>query len=170
MGFNQMGGIKVISGFKLGGKNQLDVRATMDTISDRDDLVTGGNAPEGLRVYVKETKKLYVYNGTSWNVVGGAEVFTGATTEQDGTSGSVPAPAKEDKDKFLRADGVWALPSAEGGVGSLTDLGVTASAAELNYMTGVTSSVQDQINTLSADKLSVDTVWGAESLPLPSFD
>ena len=166
----QLSGISVASGFALTGVKPLDVREILDTLSDRDELVTLGMCPEGLRVYVKETKKLYVYNGTSWNVVGGAEVFTGATTERDGTSGSVPAPAKEDKDKFLRADGVWALPSVEGGVGSLTDLGVTASAAELNYMTGVTSSVQDQINTLSADKMSVDTAWGAESLPLPSFD
>ena len=166
----QLSGISVASGFALQGAKPLDVREILDTLSDRDELVTSSICPEGLRVYVKETKKLYIYNGTSWNVVGGAEVFTGATTEQDGTSGSVPAPAKEDKDKFLRADGVWALPSVEGGVGSLTDLGVTASAAELNYMTGVTSSVQDQINTLSADKMSVDTAWGAESLPLPSFD
>lgn len=166
----QLSGISVASGFALQGAKPLDVREILDTLSDRDELVTLGMCPEGFRVYVKETKKLYVYNGTSWNVVGGVEVFTGATTEQDGTSGSVPAPAKEDKDKFLRADGVWALPSVEGGVGSLTDLGVTASAAELNYMTGVTSSVQDQINTLSADKMSVDTAWGAESSPLPSFD
>ena len=166
----QLSGISVASGFALAGAKPLDVREILDTLSDRDELVTLGMCPEGFRIYVKETKKLYVYNGTSWNVVGGAEVFTGATTEQDGTSGSVPAPAKEDKDKFLRADGVWALPSVEGGVGSLTDLGVTASAAELNYMTGVTSSVQDQINTLSADKMSVDTAWGAESSPLPSFD
>lgn len=166
----QLSGISVASGFALQGVKPLDVREILDTLSDRDELVTLGMCPEGFRIYVKETKKLYVYNGTSWNVVGGAEVFTGATTERDGTSGSVPAPAKEDKDKFLRADGVWALPSVEGGVGSLTDLGVTASAAELNYMTGVTSSVQDQINTLSADKMSVDTAWGAESSPLPSFD
>lgn len=166
----QLSGISVAAGFALKGQKPLDAREILDTIEDRDALVTNFMCPEGFRVYVKETKKLYVYNGTSWNVVGGAEVFTGATTEQDGTSGSVPAPAKEDKDKFLRADGVWALPSVEGGVGSLTDLGVTASAAELNYMTGVTSSVQDQINMLSADKMSVDTAWGAESLPLPSFD
>ena len=33
-----------------------------------------------------------------------------------------------------------------GGVGSLTDLGVTATAAELNYVDGVTSNIQTQLN------------------------
>lgn len=36
--------------------------------------------------------------------------------------------------------------TGSGGVGSLTDLGVTATAAELNYVDGVTSNIQTQLN------------------------
>lgn len=39
---------------------------------------------------------------------------------------------------------------ALGSATTLTDLGVTATAAELNYMSGVTSSVQTQLNTKAA--------------------
>lgn len=172
MAFSQMSGIKVATGFKLGGKNPLDVRQIMDTINDRDELVTAGACPEGLTVYVKETKKLYVYNGVSWSVVGGSsDVMTGATSESDGTAGLVPAPKKEDANKFLRADGVWALPTVEGGgVGSLVDLGVSASAEELNMLEGAESNIQNQINSINQDKIVVDSEWGSTSTPLPSFE
>lgn len=171
MGFSSLNGIRTSSGFKLQSKSMLDVRESLDTINDRDELVTLGAAPEGLRVYVKETKKIYVYNGASWTVVGGGDVMIGATNEADGESGLVPQPKKEDMNKFLRADGTWALPTVEGGgVGSLTDLGVTATAEELNYLSGVTSNVQTQINSLDGDKIEVDTTWGTESSPLPTFE
>ena len=57
-----------------------------------------------------------------------------------------------------------------GGIGSLEDLGITATAEELNYMSGVTSSVQTQINSLSTDKVDVDRTWGGETTALPSFE
>ncbi|MDZ7906712.1 MAG: hypothetical protein U5N55_13805 [Cypionkella sp.] len=42
---------------------------------------------------------------------------------------------------FLRADGTWAAPAGGGGgIGTLADLGVTATAAELNAMDGVTAA------------------------------
>lgn len=164
MGFNQMGGIKLAMGFKISGKNLVDVRSAVDTLNDRDELVTVGACPEGLRVYVKETKTIYVYNGTGWNSLGVAEVFTGATSESDGVAGLVPAPKKEDVNKFLRADGTWAIPTAEGGAGSLEDLGVTATAAELNYVHGVTSSIQDQLD----ETVVVDSEWGGESSAIPN--
>lgn len=172
MSFSQMQGIKVAMGFKLGGLSSLDARQIMDTINDRDDLVTSGVCPEGLTVYVKETKKLYIYNGTSWTVVGGSsDVMTGATSESDGTAGLVPAPKKEDVNKFLRADGVWALPTVEGGgVGSLVDLGVNASADEINMLEGAESNIQNQIDSINQDKIVVDSEWGSTSTPLPSFE
>lgn len=40
--------------------------------------------------------------------------------------------------------------SGSSGVTSLTDLGVSATAAELNYMSGVTSNVQTQLNSKAA--------------------
>lgn len=47
-----------------------------------------------------------------------------------------------------RADSAYSL--AEGKADSLSDLGVTATAAELNYVDGVTSNIQTQLNGKSA--------------------
>ena len=38
-------------------------------------------------------------------------VFTGATADAAGSTGLVPAPAKGDQAKFLRADGTWVVPT-----------------------------------------------------------
>ena len=40
--------------------------------------------------------------------------MTGATGQDAGTGGTVPAPAAGDNAKFLRGDGAWATPSASG--------------------------------------------------------
>lgn len=40
--------------------------------------------------------------------------MTGATGQDAGTGGTVPAPAAGDNAKFLRGDGAWATPSAGG--------------------------------------------------------
>ena len=52
--------------------------------------------------------------------------FTGATANQGGASGFVPAPDAGDDEKFLRGDGQWAVP--EGGGGFI--LGSTSSTVE----------------------------------------
>lgn len=44
--------------------------------------------------------------------------FTGATSQQAGTHGLVPAPAVADKDKFLKGDGTW----GEAGGGNVDDV------------------------------------------------
>ena len=36
--------------------------------------------------------------------------FTGATSESNGIKGIVPAPSSSDRNKFLKADGTWAIP------------------------------------------------------------
>ena len=41
-----------------------------------------------------------------------ADVFTGATTTSDGTSGLVPAPTSADKDSYLKGDGTWSKSEA----------------------------------------------------------
>ncbi len=115
-----------------------------------------------------------------------------ASAEAGGKAGLVPAPAMGDQGKFLTGAGTWSEIT-------LASFGVTASAAELNYMTGVTSSVQDQLNgkaaeghkhvmadvtdlqaamDLKADKTQLPTVmltvvdgWGGETTALPeSFE
>lgn len=71
----------------------------------------------------------------------GHSAFKGATGTVAGGTGFVPAPAIGEQDKFLRGDGTWQPISL-----TLSVLGVTASAAELNHMKGVTSAVQTQLN------------------------
>lgn len=112
-------------------------------------------------------------------------VMTGASSEAEGASGLVPAPAMGDENKVLTGAGTWSSIT-------LATFGITASAAELNYMTGVTSNVQTQLDgkaaavhthaisditdlqttldSLEAAALTVDTSWGGESTALPAFD
>lgn len=100
--------------------------------------------------------------------------FKGATTSAAGTAGYVPAPTAGAANRYFRSDGTWTVPpntnttytltksgstiTLEGSDGSssevtdanttytLSSFGVTATAAELNYMDGVTSNVQTQLN------------------------
>ena len=78
--------------------------------------------------------------------------MTAATSSAAGKAGLVPAPAAGAQSKFLRGDATWQSIS-------LSTLGVTASATELNkldglatsktelgYLDGVTSNVQTQLN------------------------
>ena len=57
-------GIKINTGFDLGAELPLDSRMRKATIAERDALVTGGLAYEGLEVYCLDTKLKYRYNGT----------------------------------------------------------------------------------------------------------
>ena len=100
MSFADKKGIVVASGFKLQAETMLDVRQQVDTIADRDELVTINAATPGLRVYVKATKKSYVYNGTSWD-----ELTTGAAYVHPTGDGNhhVPATGTSNNGKVLMA-------------------------------------------------------------------
>ena len=89
-------------------------------------------------------------NGTSINVPISAEgtysEFEGATDSENGTFGLVPAPKAGDQNKVLSGAGTWVdAPPAD-----LEAAGITATAEELNYMTGVTSGVQAQLDGKAA--------------------
>ena len=104
--------------------------------------------------------------------------FKGATTSAAGTAGYVPAPTAGAANRYFRSDGTWTVPpntnttytltksgstitlnGSDGSETSVTDsnttyslssFGVTATATELNYMDGVTSNVQTQLNGKAA--------------------
>ena len=63
------------------------------------------------------------------------------------------------------------LPIANGGTGATTaanalkNLGLTATAAELNYVDGVTSSIQTQLNTLDSNIDKIDIFNTGTSIP-----
>lgn len=108
--------------------------------------------------------------------------FKGATTSAAGTAGYVPAPTAGAADRYFRSDGTWTVPpntnttytltksgstitlnGSDGSETSVTDsnttyslssFGVTATATELNYMDGVTSNVQTQLNSKAASSHS----------------
>ncbi len=89
-------------------------------------------------------------NGSSVNVPISAEgtysEFEGATDTENGTFGLVPAPKAGDQNKVLSGAGTWVdAPPAD-----LEAAGITATAEELNYMTGVTSGVQAQLDAKAA--------------------
>ena len=70
MGFSSKTGISLASGFKYQAESPLDLRRVVDTIADRDELVTIKAAWEGMHVYVKADKKTYEYRGGStWTPV-----------------------------------------------------------------------------------------------------
>lgn len=61
--FENMKGISVASGFKLQAEAALDPRLTVQSLAERDELVTGNGAYEGMSVYVKDNKKTYQLQG-----------------------------------------------------------------------------------------------------------
>lgn len=103
-----------------------------------------------------------------------------------GGTGLVPAPATGTANRYLRSDGTWQVPpdnntnttyslskngstitltGSDGSTTSVTDsnttyslssFGVNASAAELNYVKGVTSSIQTQLNSKAASSHNHD--------------
>ena len=104
----------------------------------------------------------------------------GASSNAAGHAGLVPAPAAGASNRYLRSDGTWSVPpdnntnttyslskngstitltGSDGSKTSVTDsnttyslssFGVNASATELNYVKGVTSSIQTQLNSKAA--------------------
>lgn len=51
--------------------------------------------------------------------------FEGATFQQDGSAGLVPAPAVADRDKFLKGDGTWRKASTVDDLNDLSDVNLS---------------------------------------------
>lgn len=69
MSFADKKGITVTAGFKLQADSLLDVRGCVETIAERNELVTINAATAGLRVFVKEDHQNYVYDGETWQLM-----------------------------------------------------------------------------------------------------
>lgn len=61
--------ILVNTGFLVGSESPIDEKAKVQTLADRDQLVTDGLAYESLRTYVVDEKKWYEFDGTDWKEV-----------------------------------------------------------------------------------------------------
>ena len=89
----------------------------------------------------------------------GVVQLTNSTSSTSTTTAATPSSVKSAYDLAntantaagnaqTRADAAYTL--AEGKVDSLSDLGITATATELNYVDGVTSNIQTQLNAKAA--------------------
>lgn len=76
-----------------------------------------------------------------WNGTAFEELYPKTITSQIAASGTPSSST------FLRGDGQWATPLD---TTTLTGLGITATAAELNFVDDVTSNVQTQLNGKAA--------------------
>ena len=61
--------ILVNTGFLVGSESPIDGKAKVQTLADKDQLVTDGLAYESLRTYVVDEKKWYEFDGTDWKEV-----------------------------------------------------------------------------------------------------
>lgn len=145
MNMNNLPGVDILSGFKMRSSQPLDSRQIVETIPDRNSLVTDNQAYAGLRVFVKAVKKSYIYNGETWDEIPNAvsiaqamEIFTGPDLDTDtpGTKGLVPAPTTSDDGKFLGVYGWASIPNV-----SNTKAGLMTSA-----MLSKLNSIQNDAN------------------------
>lgn len=103
MSFAEKNGIAVASGFKLQAEAPIDARFSVDTIAERDELVTIHAAYEGLGVYVKATKTKYTWNGTGWDEApkgNMADNLSGYVKKEDGKGLSSNDYTDEEKEKL----------------------------------------------------------------------
>ena len=172
MAFADKKGINLASPFKLQAEELLDVRQQVNSITERNELVTLHAATAGLRVYVKADKCSYVYNGSGWDKIatsvynhptGDGNLHVPATgtshNNQVLTAGSTAGSIAW---KAITASMITDLPKY-----SLSSFGITASADELNYMKGVTSAVQTQLDekaTKDHTHGEANLTWGGKNI------
>jgi hypothetical protein len=110
MAFADKKGIALAGGFKLQAESPLDARQQVDTIEERDELVTLHAAWEGMQVYVKADKKTYEYHGAD----GWSATVTGVAYVHPTTAGNKHIPAGGAAGNILgyAADGTakWLAP------------------------------------------------------------
>lgn len=146
MSFADKKGITVASGFKLQAGSLLDAREQVDTLAERDELVRINAVTEGLTVYVKDTKTLYVYNGEGWDELSKGQGYVHPDSPgykhipAGGTVGQVlkNKAAGEAEWATLSASDVSAIPASEkgnaNGVASLDETGKVPAAQLPSYV------------------------------------
>lgn len=139
--------------------NKTDVDAALAGKVNTSDLVDPGNGTISL------IQGGVVKGSFTMNQSGNAEInldnnnptyypMVAASATEDGKGGLVPAPAAGKQLSYLRGDGTWAVPTDT--KPTLDSLGISATAAEINQLGGVTSNVQVQLDS-KVDSEYVDT-------------
>ena len=135
--FDKFTGIGVASGFKLQAKNPLDGRLVVDSIADRDALITENGAYEGMVVYVKADKTLYKLDGTTasdWSAIGGdvAADLGELTGRVSAVEGNIDTIEESLSQKISTTE-----KGASGGVAELDETGKVPSSQLPSYVDDV---------------------------------
>ena len=157
----------VFEGLGGSGKGAYVFKGSVDTYDDLVEISDAWTDKEkennaGWVYNVRDTGKNYAWNGTSWDDIGGTYVEGAGITITSASESNVISVTGADSatnGQFAVSDGndsiTWRQPVAA----DLSD--ITATATELNYTDGVTSSIQDQLD---------DRVKHYEQLPVASAE
>lgn len=134
----------------IGGGN--GSTTTVTDINDLANVLISNVQDKQILVYDASVKKWV--NKTPEEIQ--VEVMTGASADAAGTSGLVPAPNVEERNKYLRGDGKWAAPLSDEQLttlGKVDGLETRVGSIETNISELSTSvgSLQTQYNNLIKD-------------------
>ena len=162
--------IRTGDNFSYRGKKPLDARDSFDTILAMTSFAEG-SLDEGHISYVKETDKHYKFNSTN-----DVDTMLGKWREYNGSGSSTDEKVKmsstSTSSKYLSEliDNSTIEVDTDGNFLIVKKIdGQTATVAEINFLTGLTSNVQEQINNLSKS-MTMYGVFDTKALLLASTD
>ena len=162
--------IRTGDNFSYRGKKPLDARDSFDTILAMTSFAEG-SLDEGHISYVKETDKHYKFNSTN-----DVDTILGKWREYNGSGSSTDEKVKmsstSTSSKYLSEliDNSTIEVDTNGNFLIVKKIdGQTATVAEINFLTGLTSNVQEQINNLSKS-MTMYGVFDTKALLLASTD
>lgn len=144
------------------------------TLSDQTDLQNALNAKQNT---LSAGSNISISGNTISATDTTYSAFTGATAQQAGSAGLVPAPATTDIDKYLNADGTWATPpgktyTAGANINISAQNEISATDTTYSTFTGTDGSAAGSIGlvpapaTTDAGKyLSAEGIWNSISIP-----
>lgn len=167
-------GITVASGFDLAG-NPVDSKYVVDTMSEATAFIDSGVAYEGMQVYNKEDKTIYVFNGTSFQTMSasagsaevdlsnyvtlnGAQTISGKKTFTETIEGNAATASKlaEAKEIALSGD-VSGSASFDGSEG----VTITATLAD----SGVTEGTYPKVTVDAKGRVTAGSALEASDIP-----
>lgn len=165
--FDNIKGIGVASGFKLQAESALDPRLTVATVAERDELVTGNGAYEGMSVYVKANKKTYQLQGKTnadWVDVTSEAASTSALESEIKTARGTANTLGDrldimdgvfnlKQDKFNVDNGLHMEPAAQ----DLAKLSIVLDPAEDNALTNSSTGLKVVVPEGKDYTVTVDT-------------
>lgn len=143
-----------------------DLTLKQDTITGGASTITSSNLTASRALVSNSSGKVAVSAVTSTELGYLDGVTSNVQTQLDGKAASSHNhSASNITSGTLSSDRLPTVPISKGGTGAtsaaaaLTNLGITATATELNYVDGVTSSIQTQLNNKAASSHTHNTTY-----------